>query len=104
MERKCKMTKTQLSRPVDNEAESIEQMIRRITKSGEPIPENVPPIYTEKKDGIIPDYDIRTDRFNIALDATDKYTASKRAQSANRPNEEETDKYITQEIQDLKAE
>lgn len=35
-----------------------------------------PTIYTEKKDGVMPEYDIRTDRFEIALDAIDKINQS----------------------------
>ena len=35
-----------------------------------------PTIYTEKKDGVLPEYDIRTDRFEVAIDAIDKITLS----------------------------
>lgn len=35
-----------------------------------------PTIYTEKKDGVLPEYDIRTDRFEVALDAMDKINQS----------------------------
>lgn len=35
-----------------------------------------PTIYTEKKDGVQPEYDIRTDRFEIAIDAIDKINQS----------------------------
>ena len=31
-----------------------------------------PTIYTENKDGVQPEFDIRTDRFEIAIDAVDK--------------------------------
>ena len=31
-----------------------------------------PTIYTEKKDGVQPEFDIRTDRFEVAIDAIDK--------------------------------
>lgn len=31
-----------------------------------------PTIYTEKKDGVQPEFDIRTDRFEVAIDAMDK--------------------------------
>lgn len=43
-----------------------------------------PTIYTEKKDGVLPEYDIRTDRFEVAIDAMDKInksTANKIAKS-----------------------
>ena len=32
----------------------------------------MPIIYTEKKDGVLPAYNIRTDRFDLAIDAFDK--------------------------------
>ena len=33
-----------------------------------------PVIYTAKEDGVLPAYNIRTDRFDIAMDAYDKIT------------------------------
>lgn len=35
-----------------------------------------PTIYTEKKDGVKPEFDIRTDRFEVAIDAMDKINQS----------------------------
>lgn len=35
-----------------------------------------PTIYTEKKDGVQPEFDIRTDRFEVAIDAIDKINES----------------------------
>lgn len=35
-----------------------------------------PTIYTEKKDGVLPEYDIRTDRFEVAIEAIDKINQS----------------------------
>lgn len=49
--------------------ESIEQKIRRLVNNKEPIGEETGLIYTERKDGVRPEYDIRTDRNEIALDA-----------------------------------
>lgn len=83
MERICKMHKTQLERYADTEGESLEQQLRRLNANNEPIPGNVEKIYTPKGEGVIPDYDIRTDRFDIAMQATDKFTASQRAKAAN---------------------
>lgn len=74
--------KTQLSRVCTEEGESIEEMLRRLTANKEPIPQNVPPIYTPYEEGVIADYDIRADRFDIAYQATDKYAASKTARAA----------------------
>lgn len=53
------------------EGESIETRVRKMVESGEPITDTAPLIYTEKKDGIISDYDIRSDKFDAALEALD---------------------------------
>ena len=73
--------KTQITRPATDLGESIEEMVRRCTASNEPIEASAPMIYTEEKDGVQPQYDIRTDRFDLALDAIDKYQASQAAKS-----------------------
>lgn len=48
-----------------------------------------PTIYTEKKDGVQPEYDIRTDRFEIAVDAIDKINQSAANQIAKNKGETE---------------
>lgn len=48
-----------------------------------------PTIYTEKKDGVQPEFDIRTDRFEVAIDAIDKINQSIANQVAK--NKGETD-------------
>ena len=54
------------------EGETIEKKVERITLTNEPITDTAPIIYTEKKDGVLPAYNIRTDRFDLAIDAMDK--------------------------------
>lgn len=49
-----------------------------------------PTIYTEKKDGVRPEYDIRTDRFEVAIDAMDKINQSAAAQIAKNKGETES--------------
>lgn len=68
--------------------ESIEEMIRRCTESNEPIEATAPMIYTEEADGVQPQYDIRADRFEIALDAIDKYQASELAKGKGLEGEQ----------------
>ena len=46
-------------------------------------------IYTEKKDGVLPEYDIRTDRFEVAIDAIDKINESTASQVAKNKGETE---------------
>lgn len=48
-----------------------------------------PTIYTEKKDGVRPEYDIRTDRFEIAIEAMDKINQSAASQIAKSSGETE---------------
>lgn len=48
-----------------------------------------PTIYTEKKDGVLPEYDIRTDRFEVAIDAIDKINQSVANQVAKNKGETE---------------
>jgi len=54
------------------EAESQIQRLRRIIENKEPIKDEVPTIYTPKNKGAMPEYDIRTDRFEIAREALEK--------------------------------
>lgn len=51
-----------------------------------------PTIYTERKDGVLPEYDIRTDRFEVAIDAIDKINKSAANQIAKSKGETETTK------------
>lgn len=61
------------------EGEYLEQKIERIMQNGEPITDGAPIIFTEKKDGVLPAYNIRTERFEVAIEAMDKVQAIKAA-------------------------
>lgn len=63
------------------EGESIETKVRRMVETKEPITDGAPIVYTEKKDGVKPEYDIRTDRWDIAQNAMDKVNKAKIAKS-----------------------
>lgn len=54
------------------ETESQIQRLRRIVENKEPIKDESPIIYTPKSKGVMPEYDIRTDRFEIAREALEK--------------------------------
>lgn len=76
------------------EAEPREVKLRKII-SGEAsnMEDGVfPTIYTEKKDGVRPEYDIRTDRFEVAIDAIDKINQSTANQIAKNKGETEAAK------------
>lgn len=57
-----------------------------------------PTIYTEKKDGVPPEFDIRTDRFEIAIDAMDKINQSAANQIAKNKGETEAVKDFGTEV------
>lgn len=78
--------KTRIVRVPTEEGQSIEQQIRLAVANNEPIDATAPMIYTEKSKGVQPEYDIRTDRWEMAQDATDKFTASERAKRDNAPS------------------
>ena len=66
------------------EGETIETKVNRIVNNGEPITDGAPIIYTERKDGVLPEYDIRTDRWDIAIDAMDKVNMDRFAKRENK--------------------
>lgn len=70
-------------------AESIEEKLRKVMAGADTITEGNEIIYTERKDGVLPQYDIRTDRFEIALDAMDKCSATHIAKREARIKERE---------------
>lgn len=49
-------------------AKPLEQMIREATTSSNPITMGATRVYTEAKDGVIPGYNIRTDRFEVGVE------------------------------------
>lgn len=57
-----------------------------------------PTIYTEKKDGVQPEFDIRTDRFEVAIDAIDKINQSVVNQIAKNKGETEAVKDFGTEV------
>lgn len=65
------------------ECKSIEREIEQAETTKQPIEATSPIIYTPRKDGVRPEYDIRTDRFAIAQQAMDHVAASYRAKRAD---------------------
>lgn len=53
--------------------------MERAMTTNEPIENTAPMTYTERKDGVHAEHDIRTDRWNVALDAIDKAQRSNMA-------------------------
>lgn len=87
MYNKRKANKTKLSQNKSYKGETIEMKINRIVNNKEPIKDGAPIIYTDRKNGVQPQYDIRTDRFEIAIEAMDKVTKSHLAKRDHRISE-----------------
>lgn len=82
-----------------SEGETIEQKIERIVNNNDAITDGAPIVYMERKDGVQAQFDIRTDRFDTALDAMDVVAKTKLAQRDQR-QKEKSDK--TETIQGTK--
>lgn len=81
--------KTTLS--TEMKAKSIETVLHEALMNKEPVKvDNGNLQYTERKDGVLPIYDIRTDRFEIARQATDKVN---KTQAAKRHMEDHPEAY-----------
>lgn len=83
---------TELTVNTSYEGETIEQKIRRIVNNKEPISDGAPLIYTDRKEGVQPAYDIKTDRFEIAIEAMDKIAKSHQAKREERHKPKEDEK------------
>lgn len=72
------------------EGQSIEEYVRQCTQTNQPIENTAPMIFTARKDGVIYEYNIRSDRWDKALEMMDRYSkavTAKRAEYAKK-NEE----------------
>lgn len=98
--------KTEININESVEGETIETKIERIVNNKEPIKDGAPLIYTERKNGVERAFDIRTDRFEVAIEATDKIAKSYLARRENRvdDNKKEEGKIIDINKNDGKAE
>lgn len=79
-------TKNTLKVNKSKQGETIEEKVSRITNNKEPIKDGAPMIYTNRKEGVKPGYDVRTDRFEIAIDAMEKVTKTHLAKREERHN------------------
>ena len=72
--------------------ESIETKVKRITENNEPITDGAPIIYTNREDGVLPAYNIRTDRWEVAQQAMDAVNQANLAKSKNYGKIDEPEK------------
>lgn len=76
MYNKQKPNKTTLVVNKSKEGEFIEAKVRRILNNKEPIKDGAPRVFTERKDGVKPEYDIRADKWEAAVDVTTQISNS----------------------------
>lgn len=61
----------------DTIGEEITTKVRRILDENEPLTDGAPLIYTPKERGVVPEYNIRTDKWQIAMGAMDRVSEFK---------------------------
>ena len=64
--------KTSIRRNKSYVGERIEDRVKRLVYSGEALGDGAPLIYTDRRRGVQPEYNIRTDKWDLALDTLDK--------------------------------
>ncbi len=75
-----KVVKTQLRNAEKVEGITLERKIERMMKADEPLTaDGSPLIFTEKKEGVIAAYDVRTDVWEVAAEAMDVIAANRAA-------------------------
>lgn len=97
MYKKAVYNKTMLRSRDIVEGEPIEWKIERILDHNEPIVDGAPEIYTERAEGILSAYNIRTDRWEIACEGmslVEKSHQAKRENLAKKRKEEKDAKVI----------
>lgn len=98
---KSKFEKTSITRLPDCIGESIELEIRKAVATNQPIEANADLTYTPHKDGVLPQFNPRTDTQDLALEARTKYEASQLAANDWNDAPEETKNEETEEQQNI---
>lgn len=105
MYKKITPSKTVISVNKTYKGETIEQKVHRILNNKEPIKDGAPKIYTERKDGVLPELDPRTDRWEEALTQMDKVAKTHVAKRQERADAQKTTTETTKgnEVKDQPA-
>ena len=67
---------------------SIEDRCKLLMETGEPIRDTSPLIFTPKEKGVMPQYDVRADKWDIAQNAMDRVNRERIAKGQQPPSEE----------------
>lgn len=91
MYKPSRATQTNIQTPKLKRGEPIEAKIRRIKNNDEPIKDGVQESYTEREEGVKPSSDPRTDKWDAAIDATNKAAKNTLTQRDKRMGEKTYD-------------
>ena len=97
MQKGIKLHRTTMHTNFLEVGESIEEKMRRVTQTNEPIDNTAPITYTERKDGVRPEYDFHTDKWEYAQNAMGKVAKTKIAKGQGVLGVEETKESQQQE-------
>lgn len=97
MYRQQQPTKNKVKTNQSYVGDSLEIKILRMTQNKEPIKDGAPLSYSDRSQGVQPAYNIRTDRFEIALEATDSITKGRRARREKKFGEQANDNMKTED-------
>ena len=81
------------------EGETIEEKVNRVVNNNEPITDGAPIIFTEKKDGVLPEYNLRTDRWDVALTAMEKMDQARKAKKEKGVKPEDFGKDVPNKVE-----
>lgn len=84
-------TKTNITTKPLKRGESIEAKVRRILSNDEPIKDGVQETYTQRSEGVKPENDPRTDKWDIAIEGTTKAQNNTLRQREQRQGEKTWD-------------
>lgn len=79
MYKQTKSNKTDIRVNKSYVGERIEIKVMRILQNKEPITDGSPLYYTERSEGVRPEFNVRTDKFELAAEAMDKVAEQTRA-------------------------
>lgn len=81
--------KTAVKRNIAKEGERLETKIERMVHNKEPIKDTSPLMYTQRSEGVRAGTNIRTDRFEVAIEASTKIAKSFQARREEKHKPEE---------------
>lgn len=85
-------TTTVINRREAVSGEMLEEKVERIVNNKEPIKDGAPLIYIDRKEGIRASTNIRTDRWEVAIEATEAIAKSYKAKREERARSAEQKK------------